>query len=286
MKVAITSLSIIICLANAVPMFKRNVKCGIPAIKPDTSSDIVGGKEAIPYSWPWQTVVGHASRNDQICGGALISPQWVMTAAHCVYDKAKPGTYQVKLGVHSKYRNDERGEQIRSVTELYAHPNFSYDSANMTHDFALLKLESPVNYTDHISPVCLPSSLQELPGAGSAIFVTGWGKTKQDGPDSDILLQVSLPLQSIEKCKAAYPGNIWEDAQFCAGLDKGGKDSCNGDSGGPAVFQDPVTGMWSQIGVVSWGKGCAQPMQYGIYSKVSAFIDFIEKHVTDLQKVL
>jgi len=146
----------------------------------------------------------------------------------------------------------------------------------------LLKLKSPVTFTDHISPVCLPTANEELPNAGSAVFVTGWGYTKEGSNPSETLKQVAVPLQSNEKCVAAYEGNIHEQTQFCAGLDNGGKDACDGDSGGPIVVQDKASGIWKQIGIVSTGTGCARPKLFGIYSKMPAFMDFIKQYVTDL----
>jgi len=277
MKLILLLLSTTLCLAN--PMIKEPVKCGLPAIKPDTSTSIVGGKDAIPYSWPWQVALFMPGIG-QFCAGTLISPQWIVTAGHCFAGASSPSKYTVKLGVYNKKKNDEVGEQVLGISEIHVHPK--YDGGKITYDITLLKLKTPVTFTDHISPVCFPAELQEeLPEAGVNVFVTGWGNTKENGRDSDTLLQVAVPVQSTEKCKAAYPGKIYEDTQFCAGLDKGGKDSCQGDSGGPVVVQD-AQGSWKQIGIVSWGRGCAEPKYFGVYSKLSAYVDFIKKYVTDL----
>jgi len=270
----------IFCLANAVPLVQQKAKCGTPAVVPDTSTDIVGGKDAIPYSWPWQVALVNAGSDFQFCAGTLISPQWILTAGHCFAGATRPESYRVKLGVYNKRKSDEPGEQVLGITEIRVHPK--YDGGKTIFDSALLKLEKPVTYTDHISPACLPAALNaDLPDAGRAVFVTGWGTVKQGGSSSDTLMQVAVPLQTTDKCKAAYPGQIYEDTQFCAGLDQGGKDSCQGDSGGPVVFQE-ADGSFTHIGIVSWGRGCALPKYYGVYSKTSAYIDFIQQHVTDL----
>jgi len=205
-----------------------------------------------------------------------------MTAGHCFYgDDKTPSKYQVKIGVYNKARNDEPGELVLGVSEIYVNPK--YDSGKITYDITLLKLEKPIEYSEHISPICLPAKQDEdLPDAGSSIFVTGWGATSQGGADSPTLKQVTVPLQSTEKCNNAYPGQIYDDVMFCAGLDQGGKDSCQGDSGGPVVCQDPSTGVWRQLGITSWGMGCAQAKYYGVYSKVSAYITFIQQYVKDL----
>jgi len=280
MNYLILQLTAVVYLANAGPLGKEDAKCGRPAVKPDTSTEIVGGKDAIPYSWPWQVALFRPGIG-QFCAGTIISPQWVVTAGHCFYGSTNPDIYKVKLGVYNKNLNDEPGEQVLEISEIHVHPK--YNPSKVVYDITLLKLKTPVSFTDHISPICLPAALQEdLPDAGSNVFVTGWGDTEEGGSDSDTLRQVAVPVQSTEKCKAAYPGKIYEDTQFCAGLDKGGKDSCQGDSGGPVVFQNPTDGTWRQIGIVSWGFGCAEPKYFGVYSKLSAYVDFIQQYVKDL----
>jgi len=275
-------LSAISFLKVSVSFAQQNAKCGSPAIKPDTSTSIVGGKDVIPYSWPWQVLLVSKSNGRLECGGSVISPQWVITAAHCV-SGSNANRYQVRLGVFNQAKKDEPGAQTFDISEIHVHPNFNY--AKAIFDIALLKLTSPVTYSDHISPVCLPSALQEsLPVVNTTVFVIGWGDTKEKGgKESDTLQQVGIPLQSSQKCKASYGGKFYEETQFCAGTDQGGHDHCYGDSGGPIVFQDAANGgTWKQIGIVSWAKGCARPKYYGVNSKVSAYVDFIKKYVTDL----
>jgi len=286
-------LSILACFTLFDSIAQQNVKCGSPAIKPDTSTSIVGGKDVIPYSWPWQVLLVYKSNGKLQCGGSVISPLWVMTAAHCVLS-GNTKTFQVKLGVFNKAKKDEPGTQTFDISEIHVHPKFDYGKA--IYDIALLKLISPVTYSDHVSPVCLPNALKEnLPEAGTTVFSTGWGNTvgrfrefrvisgKFTEFQSDTLQQVGIPLQSSQKCRNSYGREFYEDTQFCAGFDQGGHNNCNGDSGGPVVFQDAANnGTWKQIGIVSWGRGCARPKYYGVNSKVSAFVDFIQKYVTDL----
>jgi len=275
MKFVILAALVASCLANPVP---NDAKCGTPAIKPDTTK-IVGGKDAIPYSWPWQVALfkGSFGSNYQFCAGTIIAPQWVVTAGHCFYGSTNPKLFQVKLGVFNKAKNDEPGELVLNVSEIHVNPK--YNPSKITFDITLLKLSAEVKYTDHISPICLPAQDEALPDAGDMTFVTGWGATSQGGPDSPTLKQVNVPIVSTDDCKAAYPGQIYEDTQFCAGYKDGGKDSCQGDSGGPVEYQDPATGTWKQLGITSWGNGCAQAKYYGVYSKVSAYIDWINTYV-------
>jgi len=278
---------------------KTSIKCGTPATKPDTSSDIVGGVDAIPYSWPWQVALFRRDYDDEyefFCGGTLISNQWVMSAGHCFYTYGTPNSpdkYQVRLGVFNKTYEDEPGEVILNISAFHVHPKYGNvkESGNPIYDVSLLKLKEPVQFTDHISPICLPSTLDEkLPEPGTGSFITGWGYIKESvGPTSDTLQQVGIPLVAAQPCRENYkevPGkkvDINENIEFCYGFEKGGKAQCLGDSGGPLAFQDPNDeGRWKQLGIISWSEGCARPKLYGVVSKVSAFMDFIREYVKDL----
>lgn len=104
------------------------------------------------------------------------------------------------------------------------------------------------------------------------LTTAGWGRTSEGGSSSDALLKVEVPFVSANKCSASYPNQI-TDRMICAGFDEGGKDSCQGDSGGPLVKGNGSSRVL--VGVVSWGEGCARPGKYGVYSKVSSVIDWI-----------
>jgi len=281
-------------LAFSIKQAQR--RCGIPSIKPDTSTNVVGGKDVIPYSWPWQISLLMAGNHR--CGGALITNEWVMTAAHCV-DQRYPQVYKIRLGVfynsldmattpstpNENSQVGEDGEIISKVIEIHSHPNYD---PGLTNDIALLKLANPVKVTDHISPVCLPTTQdEELPTAGTNLFSTGWGRVSAVEDERELsrtLKQVLLPLMSTEKCKERNAENpkFDEKVHLCAGFDQGGKGICHGDSGGPAVFQTE-DGTWKQIGITSFvQKGtCASPSGSG-YTKVSAMMDFVKQYVKDL----
>jgi len=263
------------CYTEALPADKYLfAACGTPAIKPDTSSDIVGGKVAIPYSWPWQVFLGG-------CGGTLVSNEWVLTAAHCA-----PGMKgsSIKLGVYNKTSNAEPGETIIKVSEVHVHPKYSSTLGN--YDAALLKLATPVTFTDHISPICIPTTQDEdLPPADSNVFIIGWGNTKAPSSVSSIpLKQALVPLVAQEQCIKRLKINALrfpfdEKTEICVGFDKGGTGACHGDSGGPALVQN-ADGTWKQIGITSWVRDgiCASP-NYSVYAKVAAFVDFIKEYV-------
>jgi len=269
--------------ANSATLSKQlEVHCGSPAIKPDTSTNIYGGKDVIPYSWPWQVNVVYKQKGiTQHCGGTIISNQWILTAAHCFIFEANKTKYEVRLGVFNKTNTDEPGQQHREIAELQIHPKWDYPT--LSYDIALLKLENPVEFTDHISPICLPTTQDEkLPEPGTSVFMTGWGLA-ETRRDSQTLKQVNNVLISDDECKKAKP-KFNSDMMLCAGSKGRNKSTCSGDSGGPIVFQDPRNGgRWKQIGVTSWGEPfCLEPIGYAVYAKISAVVDFVKEHVKDL----
>jgi len=283
MKLIILALSAVLCFGSPAPSSVPN--CGNPAIKPDISTNIVGGKDAIPYSWPWHVSLHRDSKSISYCGGALISNQWVLTSASCLFN----GISEIRLGLYNQAKRDEDGEQVLSVSETHLHPK--YRKGVFDYNFALLKLSSPVQFTDHISPICLPNQDEELPAAGTDLFVTGWGLTDGSVKDSysQTLKQVNVPVVSNAVCKSAMSGSspsFKESNMFCAGPKKVGKGFCQNDSGSPAVVKGN-DGKWKQVGIVNWrvldnSPACTPPGQYQVYSKISSAMDFIKQYVDDV----
>ncbi|GMR46439.1 hypothetical protein PMAYCL1PPCAC_16634, partial [Pristionchus mayeri] len=267
--------------AAAVPTPEKTaaVPCGQTPIAPNlnkANTKIVGGDVAVPYSWPWQVVwcvnswlSSKACLLD--CGGSVVAPGWVVTAGHCVYDDMNPNNYKVKAGVFDEAKSDEDAEQVVTVKAIHLHPQ--YNARLTSYDIALIELTTPLTFGDHIQPVCLPKTDDAALAYPGDLWVTGWGNKKESGTISLQLRQADVPIVDVATCEQEYPRKIDEKVEFCAGRE--GVNSCQGDSGGPVVAK-AASGSWFQYGIVSWGRGCAEKGEAGVYSRVSAYCDWIK----------
>ncbi len=253
----------------------------------DAFTKIVGGQPAAVTAWPWQVALIRAGKNNadgQFCGGSLIAPSWVLTAAHCVVDRS-PSEFDVMEGSSSL----KHGGRRIGVARIIVHEGYSTG----VNDIAVLQLAGSA--TSKPVPYFSSTAAKPFNADGQLATVTGWGLLRpiREGDDnqfyddltgdpldgSDIrrgtyftteLMQVTMPLVGTQRCAAAYPHETIDGRQTCAGVSAGGKDSCQGDSGGPLVIKDK-NGRYFQAGIVSWGYSCAKPGKFGVYTWVSAY---------------
>ncbi|QKK27611.1 trypsin-like serine protease [Rhizobium hidalgonense] len=254
---------------------------------------VIGGQTAKKGEWPWQVKIlapdpEQRGRFGGHCGGSLIAPRWILTAAHCV-TSGRSGKQDLfardLLIVEGKSKIDKviavdgPDKPGLAVEDVVIHEDF--DRKVFANDIALIKLAEPAVSR----PAILASaSDDEVESAGHKAVVTGWGYTKADHGWDDKYLptelqEVELPIVPREDCRAAYRDssmrmNPIDERNVCAGYAEGGKDACQGDSGGPLVAQRPDK-RWIQLGIVSWGAGCAEAEHYGVYTRVAAFRDWI-----------
>ncbi len=235
---------------------------------------IVGGRPAEPGEFPWAAALYRRDADPhatQFCGAALVAPDWVATAAHCLAGRP-PASIGVQVG--GVGLGDGSGETL-SVIQTLLHP--AYDPRTGDADLALLQLDRPVNLT-FLRP--LPPERQDLAAPGSPAIVLGWGAVDPAGTRFPDTLQATvLPLVSAEVCNApeAYNGQV-SARMLCAGYPEGTVDACRGDSGGPLVIRPDGEGPYL-AGIISWGDGCAQPNKYGVYTNVAALGHWIENQL-------
>uniref|UniRef100_A0A3Q1J8V5 Peptidase S1 domain-containing protein n=1 Tax=Anabas testudineus TaxID=64144 RepID=A0A3Q1J8V5_ANATE len=262
--------------SNTAVMWKIIAHCFIVCLfsvcgQPPLNNKIVGGQVASAGSWPWQVSLQISRRH--FCGGSLINDQWVLTAAHCT-----TCSVTVYLGLQSR-EGYNPNQQFRRVSLIINHPR--YISITQVNDIALLKLSSPVTFTNFVLPVCLAASDSTF-YSGTDSWVTGWGATASGANTiSQDLREVKVPVVGNRQCNCDYGVGTITNNMMCAGLSSGGKDSCQGDSGGPMVSKQGS--RWIQSGIVSFGEGCALPNFPGVYTRVSQYQSWINSTITSNQ---
>uniref|UniRef100_A0A8C5Z4T9 trypsin n=1 Tax=Marmota marmota marmota TaxID=9994 RepID=A0A8C5Z4T9_MARMA len=218
---------------------------------------IVGGYTCAKNSLPYQVSlnVGY-----HLCGGSLISDQWVLTAAHCYKSRL-----QVRLGEHD-IDVLEGDEQFIQAAKIIRHPNFNKDTLN--NDIMLIKLTSPATISARVSTVSLGNRMESGNPVNNCPFSFLLSTVKYPS----LLQCLDAPVLSDTACHNSYPGKVTNN-MFCLGFLEGGKDSCQGDSGGPVVCNGELQG------IVSWGLGCALKGKPGVYTKVCNYLDWIQETI-------
>jgi len=239
---------------------------------------VVNGQRTNYAEWPWQISLRQWRTATFLhkCGAALLTENWAITAAHCVVN-VDPDSLLLRMGEYDL--GDESPEQYtyqdRKVAIVVTHTKF--DPLTFEYDLALMRFHEPVEFKPNVLPVCLPETDDKL--VGETAWVTGWGRLYEEGPLPSVLQEVDLPIVNNTECenmyeKAGYREHIPE-IFICAGYSAGGKDSCEGDSGGPMTIRRK-DGRFQLAGVISWGIGCAKQNQPGVMTRISHFKDWIQ----------
>ncbi|MFE0458324.1 S1 family peptidase [Kitasatospora sp. NPDC058965] len=264
----VAALALLAVLPGAV------VSLGAPQARADRR--IVGGWADSAVQRPWMVAVASRAqfgdaRSGQFCGGTLVAPTKVVTAAHCFFDERtgrqtdRPGLAVV---VGRTDLSTRTGAEV-PVANVWIHPQYSFDD-NM-QDVAVLTLDSPQDPRGVLPMVGQDETGPYAPGTAAQVY--GWGDTTGRGSYATTLHGVQVPIVADSVCARDYPGG--PDGAFdargmvCAGEAQGGKDACQGDSGGPLVVGGRL------VGLVSWGTGCAEASHPGVYTRLAAVADAV-----------
>lgn len=276
--------------------------------------------EADMAEWPWHAAILEKPQDLYVCGSTLLDESWILTAAHCVDDylpfvSTIDQILKVRLGEYDVSTTAEplRHEEF-NITNIVIHPGFN--NSTLVHDIALLKLERPAKRKQNIDVVCMPKPgdfdhHEKADEASSASFartrasssrqhshhstngssgehqcyVTGWGRRSETSEHSLVLKEIHVPLWDHDNCNGALqaqfgPAYHLPDTAVCAGAE--GRDACDGDGGGPLVCEK--NGQWYQVGIVSFGIGCGRRNVPGVYTRVSAYENWIEETILKEKK--
>uniref|UniRef100_H2V1Q2 Granzyme K-like n=1 Tax=Takifugu rubripes TaxID=31033 RepID=H2V1Q2_TAKRU len=229
-------------------------------VQPGHGSEIIGGQEVNPHSMPYMALVRNATG---MCGGTLINPKWVLTAAHC------ENMTTVALGVHSIRQKQKESWQEFKVTHSIPYP--AYNKKTKDNDLRMLKLATAAKETKNVK--CLPlESPKTEPKTGTSCLTAGWGRTNEAvKKPSDVLMSVNVTVVDRMECSNYYsPNRVITNAMICAGSKN--KDACKGDSGGPLLCNGAL------VGVTSFGDGCGRVP--GVYAYIT------EEHLRWIKKII
>jgi secreted trypsin-like serine protease len=258
--------------------------CGCPnyIYGKSSSAKIVGGKEALPYTYPWLVALTNRQTTDSFCAGFIISSNAILTAAHCLQGR-NPYQVQILAKVHDlRQFNGERYD----IDQWFIHPEYLYNDTMYLNDIALIKIKN--SFTSDLRSCCLPSLQSSIyPRANTKAVISGWGKltSTPNGRNSPVLQHAVLPIvdESNIRCRTTI---INTNRQICAGYNNRVIDTCSGDSGSPLLvveYDERNQGHFVATGIVSYGnRQCDASISSGVYTRVGFYLPWIQSILSNV----
>lgn len=254
-----------------------NFSYSLPIKEEDTfkqdADRIVNGTEATKHAYPFMArLIIRWGEESGMCGGTLISENFVMTAAHCVFHPTKGNiidSVTIYFGEHDRYAEDDDARAVRSGLQVFLH---SYNKKAHYNDVALIQLSESLQVSANIKPACITD--ESFTGKEVNATAIGWGALGSGAELSQVLREVDIPVLDDSMCEKSYKTHFYPEYMMCAGYLNGTKDTCQGDSGGPLFIRE--NDQFTVIGMTSFGLGCASEGYPGIYTRISAYSSWVK----------
>lgn len=230
----------------------------------ESEGEIIGGAIAAAAQFPYQ--VRFVVNNQHWCGGTLVKPQWVVTAAHCV--SGIPANAMLVVAGDNMLYNAEATEQVRTVAGYAIHPAYGSPGGAPVHDVAVVLLSSPMVLTYAVQTLALPAN----PAPQAFHTVSGWGQTAPGSGSSNLLKYANLYNHPVATCNGWLVRNLYPGYELCVGYYNGYEGGCHGDSGGPLALGGQL------FGIVSWGRGGTCD-SFTVFTDVYTYVPWIRSYV-------
>ncbi|XP_051165115.1 venom serine protease 34-like isoform X2 [Leptopilina boulardi] len=243
---------------------EQNCRCGWK--KP---MRIVGGENTGLHEFPMMAGIVDARLSQVYCGGTIISVKHILSAAHCVMNR-DPSNMGVLIGDYDISTGRDTNSTLFKVSQYVMHPSFRSNIRNSPYDISVITILGTIRYTNEIGPACLPFQHSQDSFSGAVVNILGWGTTEFAGSISNILQKAQVNIINLSQCRNTYPNVL--NNQMCTFAP--GRDACQFDSGGPALWQNPSTGRLVNVGIISYGIACGTNNP-SVNTRVGAFMDWI-----------